>query len=583
MRRIKPCLHRLARLFTCQSTRQFTAGVAILRGTAKLITASAFAACFIGSTFAPQAATADTMYKDVAKKFGTKVKPCGTFSEVTLPVITWGADLVPIYGNSKGLLGKAKFKIKREDDFVNQIGNIMACKTPLLRGTVGMIAAASDIFAEMPIKIIYHLSWSAGGDALVIRDRISNPKDIKKVALQRHGPHTDYLFKILSDSGIDPSTVELVWTKDLTATQDSPLEKFREDSSIDAAMMIIPDANAATSGATVGTGSEDSVKGAKILLSTKSASRVIADVYAVRQDFYEKNQELVKDFVSGLTNATDAVQSVFANDSKEKNALLTEGATILLDSPDATADTEGMYLDAQLADKAENSRFLASSSYPRNFNTLLREAQNSLVKVGLIEKAINLNSSLLIAQSGDMGKVTERFNQDKVNELVVKKQAQGTLGKSGLFSFEIYFKPNQNDFLPSLYQDSFDKAITMAATYGGAIITIEGHSDPLGFLRAKKEGNPELQLRRIKQAAKNLSLSRAAAVKAAILAYAKEKGIAIDPSQLAVVGYGIDNPKTGICGEDPCAPKSEQEWLDNMRVQFRIIQVEAETSVFKPL
>lgn len=569
------------------SLRQFTRycilGEPLFRRISNLITASTLAACFIGSTLAFQPAKADTMYKDVAKKFGTKVKPCGTFSELTLPVITWGADLVPIFGNSKGLLGKAKFKITREDDFVNQVGNLMACKTPFLRGTAGMIAAASDIFSAMPIQIIYHLSWSSGGDALVIRDRITNPKDIKKVALQRHGPHTDYLFKILSDSGADPSAVQLVWTKDLTGSNDSPLETFRKDDSIDAAMMIIPDANAATSGGTVGTGSEDSIKGAKILLSTKSANRVIADVYAVRKDFYEKNQELVKELVSGLTNASDTVQSIFATSSKEKNALLTEGATILLDSPDATADTEGMYLDAQLADKAENSRFLASSSYPRNFSTLLQEAQSSLVKVGLIEKAIKLDSNLLVAQSAEIDKVTERFNQEKVNELVVKKQAQGTLGKSGLFSFEIYFKPNQNDFLPSLYQDSFDKAITMAATYGGAIITIEGHSDPLGYLRAKKEGHPELQLRRIKQAAKNLSLSRAAAVKAAILGYAKEKGIAIDPSQLAVVGYGIENPKTGMCGEDPCAPKSEQEWLDNMRVQFRIIQVEAETSVFKPL
>lgn len=553
------------------------------RGAAKLLTASALAACFLGSTFSLQAAIADPMYKDIAKKFGTKVKPCGTFSEIKLPVITWGADLVPIYGNSKGLLGKAKFKISREDDFVGQVGNLMACRTPFLRGTVGMIAAASDLFAEMPIKIIYHLSWSAGGDALVIRDRIKNPKDIKKVALQRHGPHTDYLLKILSDSGVDPSTVQLVWTKDLTATRDSPLEKFREDSSIDAAMMIIPDANAATSGGTVGTGSEDSIKGAKILLSTKSASRIIADVYAVRQDFYEKNRELVKDFVAGLTTASAKVREIFNSNGAAKKALLTQGAQILLDSPEATADTEGMYLDAELADKVENSRFLASSSYPRNFGNLLTEAQSGLVKVGLIEKAIKLDSNLLIAKSADIDKVKQRFNQDKVNELVVKKQAQGTLGKSGLFSFEIYFKPNQNDFLPSLYQDSFDKAITMAATYGGAIITVEGHSDPLGFLRAKKEGNAELQLRRIKQAAKNLSLSRATAVKAAILSYAKEKGIALDPSQLAVVGFGIDNPKTGICGDDPCAPKSEQEWLDNMRVQFRIIQVEAETSVFKPL
>jgi hypothetical protein len=50
-----------------------------------------------------------------------------------------------------------------------------------------------------------------------------------------------------------------------------------------------------------------------------------------------------------------------------------------------------------------------------------------------------------------------------------------------------------------------------------------------------------------------------------------------------VVGQGIEAPKSGVCGADPCAPQNEQQWRDNMRVQFRIIQVEAEAEVFQPL
>ena len=34
---------------------------------------------------------------------------------------------------------------------------------------------------------------------------------------------------------------------------------------------------------------------------------------------------------------------------------------------------------------------------------------------------------------------------------------------------------------------------------------------------------------------------------------------------------------------DPCPPKTEAEWQSNMRVEFRILQVEAEASAFKPL
>ena len=90
-------------------------------------------------------------------------------------------------------------------------------------------------------------------------------------------------------------------------------------------------------------------------------------------------------------------------------------------------------------------------------------------------------------------------------------------------------------------------------------------------------------LGRTQQSAKNLSLSRSVAVRDSIVAYAKSQGISIDPSQFAVVGHGIAQPKSGMCGSEPCAPKNEQEWKSNMRVEFRIIQVEAESSVFKPL
>jgi outer membrane protein OmpA-like peptidoglycan-associated protein len=90
-------------------------------------------------------------------------------------------------------------------------------------------------------------------------------------------------------------------------------------------------------------------------------------------------------------------------------------------------------------------------------------------------------------------------------------------------------------------------------------------------------------LTQVKQAAKNLSLSRSVAVRDNIIAFAKQQNITLDTSQFAVVGHGLAKPRSGVCGDDPCAPKTEREWRDNMRVEFRILQVEAESSVFKPL
>jgi outer membrane protein OmpA-like peptidoglycan-associated protein len=184
---------------------------------------------------------------------------------------------------------------------------------------------------------------------------------------------------------------------------------------------------------------------------------------------------------------------------------------------------------------------------------------------------------------GVAGVEAPRFKAEEVAKVIEKKRAAGALGEGELFSFEILFKPNQNTFSPDMYADEFERVVDLASTYGGAIIIVEGHSDPMGYLRKQKQGGQEIMLKRIKQAAKNLSLTRAATVRDNIMAHAKSKGVSLDPTQFTVVGHGIMQPKTGICGDAPCPPKTKEEWQSNMRVAFRIIQVEAEESVFKPL
>src|SRR4029079_14646856 len=147
------------------------------------------------------------------------------------------------------------------------------------------------------------------------------------------------------------------------------------------------------------------------------------------------------------------------------------------------------------------------------------------------------------------------------------------LQEGELFSFEVFFKPNQDKITADLDGDAFKKVASLAATYGGAIITVEGHSDPMAYLRAKRDGSPDVVLGRTQQSAKNLSLSRAIAVRDSLIPYARSQCVALAPTQFAVVGHGITQPKTGICGSDPCAPKSETEWQSNMRGAIRIIHV----------
>ncbi len=534
-----------------------------------------------------------------------QVVNCGDPPTVQVPLITWGGDIATIFanGNVKTTAQGSIFSntglslsLVREDVFANQVRAFIKCQSPYLRGTMGMINIASEVTKRdkrTELVVIYQLTWSQGGDAMVVKNHIKNPKDLKgkTIAVQAYGPHVDYISKILADAGLNIRDVKIKWLEDLTGTDNSPMAAFYEKD-VDAAMVIIPDALALTSSGSVGTGAEDSVKGARILLSTKTANRIIADVYAVRSDYLEKHRDEVEKFVHGLMQAEESLKSLFKNRSTrtaEYQQTLSSSADILLDSPQAVGDVEGLYSDCEYVGWKGNVRFFGDDKYPRNFDRLVKEIQSSFMPVGLITKKGALKHSMWDYNRLKAGLVdtkgveAPRFDRGKVAKVVTKKQLLGTLDEGTLFAFEVYFQPNQNTFPAEMYEEAFKKVVNFASTYGGAIITVEGHSDPLGFLKKKKRGSSTIVLSQIKQAAKNLSLSRANSVRDSVIHYAESKGVGLDETQFTVIGYGIKKPKSGICGSDPCPPKTKDEWLNNMRVEFKVIQVEAEEVEFEAL
>ncbi len=543
-------------------------------------------------------------FKPLDEVVKTPVGNVSTSSNI-LPVITWGGDIATIYANGgkketvRGSIfaqSKLDYRLVREDVFTNQVKNYLSGKTPFLRGTMGMISSASDVLGKDPRTkpvVFYQMTWSAGGDALVVKENIRTAKDLrgKTIALQAYGPHVDYLIRVLGDAGLALSDVNLMWLPDLTASDDSPMAAFYAQN-VDAAFAIIPDALALTSGGNVGTGAEDSVKGARILMSTKTASRVIADVYAVRSDYLKKNPDEIARLTKALLTAEEQLATLVASraqKSSDYQRTMSAAAEILLDSAQAIPDAEGLYADCEFVHLNGNAKFFTDSNYPRNFENVRDQIHQGFKSMGLVAKATSLEKAKLnykqlsagLSQTSQVSQ--QRFNSAEVSALVTRKQQQGALDDGELFSFEVFFGPNQNTFPTDLYKDDFARVIELASTYGGAIITVEGHSDPMGFLRAKKKNQPSVVVGRIKQSAKNLSLSRAQAVQDEIIQFAQSKGVSLDVSQFEPIGHGITQPKTGICGSDPCAPKNEEQWRSNMRVVFRIIQVEAESDVFMPL
>ncbi len=151
-----------------------------------------------------------------------KAQPVDTGGKVRVPLITWGGDVATIHAQEKGLFGAEGLDTELfvENNFPKQVEAVLAGRTPYLRGTMGMINAAAEVFERegVPLTVIYQLTWSTGGDAMVVRPGIKSPKNLKgkTIALQLYGPHMDYVANILSSGRVKLSSVDFKWLAELT-------------------------------------------------------------------------------------------------------------------------------------------------------------------------------------------------------------------------------------------------------------------------------------------------------------------------------------------------------------------------------
>lgn len=531
-----------------------------------------------------------------------------------VPLITWGGDVATVLADQEGYFRDEGLDVKlfAENDFAKQVQDFVGGKTPFLRGTMGMINAAIEALgaAGTDVVVVYQLTWSSGGDTLVVREGVNSPADLKgkRIALQIYGPHPDLITKVLSDAGVSPKDVSFVWFKELTLpTYDTkgaivdPVSAFAADPSLSAVMAISPDMLKLTSNDAVGTGAEGSVKGARKLFSTKTANRHIADVYAVRADFFQSQQDKARGFVRALLRGQDALRALAADKTSQAakyKKLMTTSAKLLFDSEQATADVEGMLGDCEFAGLDGNVKFFTGVNTFATFTNLTDEIQTSFQALGLLSKRSDLRQAswdyAALASGMQMAKTTDapRFDAGKVQRSV-ERDLQGELpqfGEAGqLFAIEIQFKPNQNTFPTADYKKDYEEACKAYDRYGNGIVVIEGHADPMGIKCAREPqtlGCPKpngqtappkqpQEIAAMEQATRNLSLRRAQAVRDAFVEYCRSRAIKMDDSRIVAASADVRNPKFP-------KPRSQEEWLANMRVVFVIKQVEAELSDFTP-
>jgi outer membrane protein OmpA-like peptidoglycan-associated protein len=555
-------------------------------------------AILISLSFAIQAQVKYVQLKPMSQTVSATLKPVRTTDALTLPTITWGGDIATVYAELNGIFKQNGLNItlRNEDNFKDQVQRCLNGETPFLRGTKGMIKMASDAFRAAGTELVevYQISFSNGDDAVVFRPG-KNINNAKNVALQLYGPHMDYAANLFTSARRRLEDINFKYLEELTVndkgTNNNPVEAFVADPALDAVFCIIPDALNLTSGGTSGTGSEGSVKGATIGLTTKSANRIIADVYAVRKDYFDTHRDEIQKLTLALMQAEEGLRDLLkakASKMGEYNKLLSRSSELFFGTPTAVKDVEPLLEGGcEFAGHSGNVAFFVGQGTTRNQKTLDNEIQKAFITMGVLTAATTVPNAgwdynvfvpgLRYAKAGPAN-TTPRFDEKKVSQVVENKiKAESTTWESEgtLFNVEIYFQPNQEDFAVANYSNDFKEALKLAQTYGGAIVVIEGHSDRGGVLKARQTGASSQEIAQIEQVAKNLSRDRAENVKKSFLAYCKQSGITFDASQITVVGRGIESPKY-------MQPRTQDEWKQNFRVVFRVKQLESESIQFDP-
>ena len=212
-------------------------------------------------------------------------------------------------------------------------------------------------------RIYQQIDWSNGGDGIVARESIKTVSDLrgKKVVLAQNSPSHYFLLNMLVSGGVQPSEVNMVFTED--AFQAAAAFNAQKDAA--AAVSWAPDIyNLAE------------VKGNRMLVTTQTANKLIADVWFARADFAKDHGDKIEAIVRGIF---DAMEELKKDDQKAKCAkLMADGYNI------PASETIKMFGDAHNTNWAENFQFFLNQNNPTNFERVWSQAYYLYRRVGAI-------------------------------------------------------------------------------------------------------------------------------------------------------------------------------------------------------
>jgi ABC-type nitrate/sulfonate/bicarbonate transport system substrate-binding protein len=382
-------------------------------------------------------------------------------------------------------------------------------------------------------RIYQQVDFSNGGDGIVVREAVKTVRDLagKKLVLAQNSPSQFFALNMLVAGGLQPGDVEMVYTDDAFQAAAA----FNSQKDLAGCVSWAPDIY-----------NLEKVKGNRMLVTTQTANRLIADVWFARADFAQDHPDKIEGIVRGIF---DAMEELKTESAKAKVAQL-------------MADGYNW---------AENYQFFVNRNNPANFERIWKQSYRLYRSVGAIT-----NPPVPFDQVMDFSIIQKLGAEPKYAES--KDEYARSLAPKSLSAIRaeneeiltntvvIHFFPNSADLRKTIIrkvdgrevEEPYDPTVDLvldevgqlAQQFGNARIVIEGHTD--GSMRGRVPADM----------VRELSLERADSVKNELV----EK-FDFDQNRFAVDGLGWDRPSD--------AEQPDNHAL-NRRVEIKVYSAEKE-------
>ena len=397
-------------------------------------------------------------------------------------------------------------------------------------------------------RIFQQIDFSNGGDGIVVRENIKTVADLrgKKLVLAQNSPSHYFALNMLVAGGVQPAEVQMVFTEDAFQAAAA----FNSQRDIAGCVSWAPDIY-----------NLEKVQGNRMLVTTATANKLIADLWFARADFAHDHPDLVESLARGIFDGMLALKD--EPNRKKCAEFMAQGYGI------PASDTINMFGDAHNTNWAENYQFFMNQNNPANFERIWNQAYYLYRRIGTIShQPVPFDQVMDFSIIEKLGKEAKYSSQRDEYQLRLAPKSVGQIRAESdeilTNTVIIHFFPNSWDLHKKVTKDADGKTVEelydphvdfvlediakLAGQFGAARIIIEGHTD------GSRRGEVPASL------VKELSENRANSVKEALAEKYK-----LDPNQFGVQGMGWDRPA------DPSDPENHAK---NRRVEIKVFSAE---------